>query len=288
MIKRILVALDVDTDTPVAINHAIKLAKTFDASISGLAVVDSANIAADVGGDAIGATYYPDYYMENLGEHMTEESREEAGKLLKNFDEMTSKAGVKNIQMMEEGVPYERIIEDLKYHDLLVIGRESHFFYNRPERETNTLADIVKKATAPSLVVTESYRKVERVAIAHDGSAASARALQWFVQLEPYGNNIEIDIIHVCDLNNETVVDNSKLLLHLVRDYLKAHEYPKINEQLLEKGDTAKRIIDYVKENGIDLVIMGAHSMSAIRRLTFGSTTHELVKNSPVPLFLSR
>lgn len=288
MIKRILVALDVDTDTPIAIKHAIKLAKTFDASISGLAVVDSANIVADIGGDAIGTTYYPDYYMEDLGEHMTEESREEAGKLLKNFDEMTSEAGVKNVQIMEEGMPYQRIIEDLKYHDLLVIGRESHFFYNRSEIETNTLADIVKKATAPTLVVTESYQKVERVVIAHDGSAASARALQWFVQLEPYGNDIEIDIVHVCDLNNETVVDNSKLLLHLVRDYLKAHEYRKINEQLLDNGDTGERIIDYIKENGVDLVIMGAHSMSAIRRLTFGSTTHELVKNSPIPLFLSR
>lgn len=288
MIKRILVALDVDTDTPIAVNHAIKLAKTFDASITGLAIVDSSNIAANVGGDAIGATYYPDYYLEDLGKHMAEEAREEAGKLLENFEEMTKKAGVKNVQILEEGVPYQRIIEDLKYHDLLVIGRESHFFYNQPETETNTLEDVVKKAIAPTFVATKTYREVERVAIAHDGSSASARALQWFIQLEPYGKDIEIDIIHVCDLNHQMTVDNSKLLLHLVRDYLKAHEYRKINEQLLDKGDTDLRIINYVKENAVDLVIMGAHSVSALRRLTFGSTTHELVKNSPVPLFLSR
>lgn len=285
MIKRILVALDIDIDTPVAIKHAIKLAKSFDASITGLAVVDTADIAADVGGDAIGATYFPDYYIKDLGEHMAEESRKEAGTLMQHFDKMTSKEGVKNVQMIEEGVPYQRIIEDLKYHDLLVIGRESHFFYNRPERETNTLANIVKKATAPTLVVTESYREVKRVVVAFDGSAASVRALQWFVQLEPYGKDIEIDIVHVCDLGDD---DYAKLLLHLVRDYLRAHDYQRINEQLLEKGDTGQRIINYTKANGIDLVIVGVHSMSAIRRLTFGSTTHELIKNSPVPLFLSR
>lgn len=283
MINRILVALDLDMDTPLAMHYAIKLAKKFDASVSGLAVVDTVDIATQVGGGAIGTIYY----AEELYKHMTDESREEAGQLLQKFEEMADKAEIKHSQLMEEGVPYERITEDLKYHDLLVIGRESHFFFNRPEKETDTLADIVKKGTAPTLVVTESYRDVKRVVVAHDGSAASARALQWFVQLEPFGKDIEIDIVHVCDLENETAVDKSKLLLHLINDYLKAHGYKNINEKLLEKGSTGDKIIEYVKDNGADLVIMGAHSMSAIRRLTFGSTTHALVKKSPVPLFLS-
>lgn len=283
MIKRILVALDLDMDTPLAIKYSIKLAKAFDASISGLAMVDTAEIASQVGGGAIGTIYY----AEELRKHMTEESREQAGWLLKNFEEIVSRAGIQHTQLMEEGVPHERAIEDLKYHDLLIIGRESHFFYNRPDEETKTLAKIVKKSTAPTLVVTESYRDVKRVVVAHDGSTASARSLQWFVQLEPYDKDIEIDVVHVCDLNKETVVDKSKMLLHLVTDYLKAHGYKNINQQLLDKGDTGKVIINHVRESGADLVIMGAHSMAAIRRLTFGSTTHELVKNSPVPLFLS-
>lgn len=283
MLKRILVALDLDMDTPLAIKYSIKLAKSFNATISGLAMVDTADIAAQVGGGAIGTIYY----AEGLRNHMTEESREQAGWLLKNFEEIVSREGVDHTQIMEEGVPHERAIEDLKYHDLLVIGRESHFFYNHPEQETKTLAKIVKKSTAPTLVVTKSYRDIDRVLVAHDGSAACARALQWFVQLEPYGKDIQIEVVHVCDMKNEIVVEKSKLLLHLVTDYLKAHDYKSIHQQLLDKGNTGQVIIDHIKESGADLIIMGAHSMGAIRRLTFGSTTHELVKNSPVPLFLS-
>lgn len=283
MISRILVALDLDIDTPLAMKYALKLAKKFEASVSGLAVVDTADIAVQVGGGAIGTIYYAD----EMREYMTEDSTREAAELLKKFEKLANNAGVKHNQLMEEGVPYERIIEDLKYHDLLVIGRESHFFYNRPEKETDTLADIVKKSTAPTLVVNKSYRDVNRVLIAHDGSTASARALQWFIQLQPFGKDLEMEVVHVCDLDDETTVDKSRMLLHLVNDYLKAHGYKNIQEKLLERGDTGEKIISHVKETGADLVIMGAHSMSAIRRLTFGSTTHELVTNSPVPLFLS-
>lgn len=283
MISRILVALDLDIDTPLAMRYGIKLAKKFEASVSGLAVVDTANIAAQVGPGAIGTIYY----AEELRKYMAEDSTKEAAELLKKFEKMADNANVKHSQLMEEGVPYERIIEDLKYHDLLVIGRESHFFYNQPEKETDTLADIVKKSTAPTLVVNEAYREVNRVLIAHDGSTASARSLQWFIQLEPFGRDVEMEVVHVCDLDDETTVDKSKLLLHLVSDYLKAHGYKNIQQNLLEQGKTGEKLISHIKETGADLVIMGAHSMSAIRRLTFGSTTHELVTNSPVPLFLS-
>jgi nucleotide-binding universal stress UspA family protein len=284
MLKRILVALDRDTDTPVAIRHAIKLADAFDASLTGLAVVDLEAINSVVGRGGIGTIHYAQQLKSNL----TEESREEAGKLLKNFKEMVKTAGVKHSKFMHEGVPHERIIEDSKYHDLLVIGRESHFFYNRPQVETKTLANIVKKGAGPTLMVTDSYRPIHRVVVAHDGSKASADALQWFVQLEPFGRDIEIDLVYSCNKKKEEAADQGKLILHLAYDYLKAHGYEKVNELLLDdKGGAGKQIIKHVNDTDADLVIIGAHSVSAIRRLTFGSVTHELVKNSPVPLFLS-
>lgn len=284
MIKRILVALDLDPDTPVATRYAIKLGETFNASLTGLAIVDIEQIYSEVGGGGIGTIYYAD----QLRQHMTEQSREKAGKLLESFQQMTQDSGVKHAGHMGEGVPYERIVEDMKYHDLLVIGRESHFFFNRPEKETKTVARLVKKGTAPTLIVMQGYQPVEKVLIACDGSAASARAVQWFVQLEPFGKDIRIDLIHICDTGDEAIADESKLLLRLNSDFLKAHGYKEINQVLLDKnGSNGDIIIDYIKENGMDLVVVGAHSYNAIKRVTFGSTTHDLVKGSPVPLFLS-
>lgn len=285
MIKRILVALDQDTDTPIAIHYAIKLAKTFDASMTGLAVVDTEHIAAEVGAGGIGTIYY----AEQLREHLTEENRKKAGAILQTYEELVEKSNVRHAEIMEEGVPFERITEDLKYHDLLVIGRESHFFYNRPTKETKTLAQIVKNGSAPTLMVTESYRPVGRVLIAHDGSIASSRAIQWFVQLQPFGKEITIDLVYVCDTSDEETCNEGKLVTHLAADYLKAHEYQEVEQQLMDrKQDTnGEVLLRFIRDHGSDLVVMGAHSVSALKRLAFGSTTHEMVKQSPVPLFLS-
>lgn len=284
MIKRILLALDLDIDTPIATKYAIKIAERFDASLTGLAVVDTKNINEKVGAGGIGTIYYTDI----LRKQMTEESRQQAGMLLSKFNEMVDKSDVNHVTHMEEGGPYQRIIEDMKYHDLLVIGRESHFFYNRPQKETDTLANIVKNSSAPTLMVTETYQSVRNVVMAHDGSTASSRAIQWFVQLQPYSKKITIDLIHVCNLDKEEEKNKGKLKLHLASDLLKAHGYKNINQELLSaESSNADAIIDYIHKEQSDLVVLGAHSVSAVRRLAFGSTTHDMVQNSPVPLFLS-
>ena len=285
MIKRILLALDLDIDTPIATHYAINLAKEFEASLTGLAVVDTRNINQKAGVGGIDSIYYADMFRKK----MTDEARQQAGKLLDKFDKIVMESGLKYSTRMAEGVPYQRIIDDMKYHDLLVIGRESHFFYNRPERETGTLANIVKKSSAPTLVITESYRvPIDRVLIAHDGSMASARTIQWFVQLEPYGKDITIDVVNVCRSEKDIEKEKATLKLHLVADFLKAHGYEDINQQVLHSNATnAEIIIDYVREKKVDSVVLGAHSVSALRRLTFGSTTHDMVQSCPVPMFLS-
>ncbi|MDA0378587.1 MAG: universal stress protein [Bacteroidetes bacterium] len=53
MIKRILVALDPDSDTVVAVQYAISIAQQTSARITGLAVVDTKNIEASSRGGAI-------------------------------------------------------------------------------------------------------------------------------------------------------------------------------------------------------------------------------------------
>ncbi len=284
MLKRILVALDREIITAIATKYAIKLAERYNASLTGLAVVDLEAISDTVGGGGIGTIHY----AKELRENLTEESRKAAEKQLKNFKSMVEESGVNHSKFMHEGVPHEHIIEDSKYHDLLVIGRESHFFYNRPKIETKTLANIVKKGAGPTLMVTDSYRPIRRAVIAHDGSKASAYAMQWFVQLQPFGSDIELDLVYACNRKKEEATERARLIMNQAQEYLKAHGYEKINQLLLdEKGGAGKHIINHVKDTDADLIVLGAHSVSAIRRLTFGSVTHELVKNSPVPLFLS-
>jgi nucleotide-binding universal stress UspA family protein len=50
------------------------------------------------------------------------------------------------------------------------------------------------------------------------------------------------------------------------------------------RGYPADAIVDYAKENGADLIVMGTHGHRGINRILFGSVAEGVVKNSPIPV----
>jgi nucleotide-binding universal stress UspA family protein len=283
MIKRILVALDPDGDTPVATHYAIDLAKRFGAEVTGLAVIDTRHIAAEVGpGGAIGGLYY----AEQVKERLSNEARAIAKQLTDSFHASLAEIGIRHGERIEEGVPYQRIIEDMKYHDLLIMDSTPHFHYDRPKQETNTLERVVKRGVAPTLVVGARYQEVKRVVLAFDSSDPAARTLQRFAQLRPFGNALQLNLVHVVSSESKRKATESELLLRLASSFLHAHGFDRVEETSRNGGTPAERIVDHALETGADLIVAGAHSVSAASRLAFGSTTRALLKNCTVPLFL--
>lgn len=283
MIKRIVVALDPDDDTPVATKYAIRLAKRFDASLTGLAVVDKSNIDAAI---TLGG-YGTELLGHEIWSEMADETRKVAEKLLENFRNSAEKEGVRYRNLKKHGASFELIIEEMKYHDLLVVGRDSRFFYNEPDLDSETLAKVVKGGVAPTLVVTDQYKDVEKVLVAFDGSAPSAKTLKSFVHLLPYGKDIEIELVNIPEGESIEDMDRSSAILKQAEDYLKDHNFSYVTKVVLEKGDPGERILERQMMNNPDLVLMGAHSVSALRRAAFGSTTHHMITKCQGPLFLS-
>ncbi len=283
MIKRILVALDPDADTPVATRFAIRLAKRFDAEVTGLTVVDVGNLNSMIG---VGG-YGTEHAAREIWVEMTGETQKVAQDLLDSFKKAVDKEGLRNRVLRQQGASAEVIIEEMKYHDLLVLGRDSRFFYSEPDRDTRTLAKVVKGGVAPTLVVTEEYREIENIMIAFDGSSASARSLKSFVHLLPYGKDIEIDLVNVADGESSEAMDKSATVLNKAETYLKTHNFNYITKTVLEKGEPGLRILDRQLMKNPDLLLMGAHSVSAVKRAAFGSTTHYMITSTMGPLFLS-
>lgn len=277
MIKRILVALDPDIDTPIATRFAAEIARRHDADVFGLAVVDTGQIEAAGRGGGIGSMYY----AEKLKENLTEETRTKAIELIREFEAAMSDAGVSFTDTVKEGVPFRRIVEDMNYHDLLVVGREPHFFYGHPEEKTRTLARVVKETIAPTLVVSDSYRPVEHVLIAYDASPPSARTAQFFAHLKPFGADVKVELLNV----HSGDTDESELILRLMSSYLETHGFS-VHQTSVRGDGTAEQISSYAEQSGADIVIAGAHSVSKLKRLAFGSTTEKLLTDCPRPLFL--
>lgn len=283
MIKRIVVALDPDKDTPIATRYAIRLAKRFDASLTGLAVVDTSDIQPVI---SVGS-YGTEMYGRQIWEEMAEETREVAKTLLTSFSNAVQKENVRHRKVTRQGASFDMIVEEMKYHDLLIVGRDSHFFYDQPQKDTKTLAKVVKNGVSPTLVVTDDYHDIETLMVAFDGSAPAARSLQAFVHLLPYGNDLNIELISVPESSSAEDLDAATVALKQAESYLKEHRFSYITKIALEPGDVGEQLMDRQATKNPDMVVMGAHSVSALKRAAFGSTTHLMITKSTAPLFIS-
>jgi nucleotide-binding universal stress UspA family protein len=56
----------------------------------------------------------------------------------------------------------------------------------------------------------------------------------------------------------------------------------------LRSGDPEKVIADYIEQNQMSLLMMGAYGHSRIRHLVIGSTTVQLLRSVQVPVLLFR
>lgn len=277
MIKRILVALDPDSDTPIATRYAIQIARNTGASLTGLAVVDSGSIESSARGGGVGSMYY----AEKLREELTEESRSKARELLQAFERTLEDSEVPHVESVEEGVPFRRIVEDMKYHDLLIVGNDPHFFYSHPKKRTDTLAGVIHHTVGPSLIVPDSYRDVRRILFATDGGSAAARAIRRFIHLQPFGQDLELHVLHIHDKDSTA----AELYLALSKTYLEAHGFePKLTN--LVEDNAGKEILRRADAIDADLIVSGSKTHKGLRGVRLGKTTGFLVENTTIPLFL--
>jgi nucleotide-binding universal stress UspA family protein len=49
-------------------------------------------------------------------------------------------------------------------------------------------------------------------------------------------------------------------------------------------GDIAETILDYAKEQKVDLIVMGTHGYKGLEKVLFGSIAEKIVKRSPCPV----
>lgn len=282
MIQRILVVLDPDSDTPVATDTAIDIARRHGGQLTGLAFVDKGSIGADTVGGGIGSYYY----AEKLRESLTEETRQRARALLATFTERVEAAGVAHSgdRVDEDGL-VKSLLSEMRTHDLLVAGRESHFYYADPERRTHTLAKVLEDGAAPTLIVGGERTEVRRVAVAYDGSGPSSRALQRFAHLSPFGTDLDVEVVHVHEDSKAERLASERLRADAA-DYLRAHGYDRVTTTGVESSDTSERVCELAQGDRADLVVSGAYAKKGFRKFMFGSSATKLLDQAKVPLFL--
>jgi len=59
-------------------------------------------------------------------------------------------------------------------------------------------------------------------------------------------------------------------------------------KRIVKTGVTFVEIIDYIKQQEIDLVVMGTHGRSGIEHILIGSVAEKVVRKSPCPVLTVR
>jgi nucleotide-binding universal stress UspA family protein len=205
------------------------------------------------------------------------------------------------------GYPAEQISEYAAQHvpDLIVLGAKGR-------RATlgillgGVVQQIVEYADDPVLVVRAPYEGLQRILLVTDGSEHSQRALDYLGHF-PIPDLAEVHVMHVLPpmpspvliarswpAGSETMApvpsyETEELLAK------QAEEEERHGKQLLVeavnslgnhgieaksillRGDAATEIIQYAKENQVELIVAGSRGLSQMRRLLLGSLSRKLV-----------
>jgi nucleotide-binding universal stress UspA family protein len=142
------------------------------------------------------------------------------------------------------------------------------------------LERVVRAVHRPLLVCSRRFQPVERVLVAFDGSATTRKGIE-MLAASPLFNGLVFQVLMV----GSTSESNAQQVQWAV-DTLRAGGADA--QGLVLPGDADDVISRHVRDDAIDLLVMGAYGHSKIRRLIVGSTTTTLLRECHVPVLLLR
>jgi nucleotide-binding universal stress UspA family protein len=274
-LRHLLVGLDGSDWSRAGITLACDIARRSQARLTGVAILDPHDIELAVGPVPMGALYYAEQREDDL----MRAARGRMAGLAAEFRKQCEREKVPHAEILEEGVPFRRLVIDAAGHDLLVLGQRTYFHH--PPRDTpgDTLRRLLRSTTRPVLAARREPLPVRRAAVALDSSAQAGRALQLFALLSPWTPE-SVRLLHVGDDR-----EAARGVLGPAAEYLAAHGMK--TETVVLQGTARQVIPDYVASEGIDLVVLGAHGKLRLDTLLFGGVTAALLESGRASLFLT-
>ena len=117
--------------------------------------------------------------------------------------------------------------------------------------------------------------------LAYDGSKSCQRAIAYLHKSLPL-QDLEFHLVTVDTGNTVKATQHSTSARQIIAEA----EYSPMTKVL--QGDVETEIQQYIDNNQVDLLIMGAYGHSRIREPIVGSTTTQMLRSSHIPILLFR
>ena len=270
----ILVCLDGSKYSRAAAEYATQIAVEHDASLTGVGVIDLPGILRASGPAPIGAMRSD----ELTEQHNVKEARGIVAQILTDFEKTCREKDIRYSIHSEAGSPFREIIEESKFHDFIILGQKTFFRHGIGRERGNTLHRILHNGLAAVFAVPDSVREIKKVLIAYDNSVQVTKAIQMFLLLHIW-NQCDITLLNV---NNDAA--RAKQLLDRLGEYVGRYGIQPAKVHL--RGRPDKAILSYLRENEVDLLVMGAYGKRTASEFVFGSATKTLIDHADIPLFI--
>ena len=277
MMKRILVGLGTSGHAESVVSHAIEIAQTQGAELLGVAVVDPSRLEW-TGPRPIGVGV--ETLTAELRQDRMEKVAAEIEKANKLFAEKCLAANVPHHTCERTGDPFEIVADLVRYQDLCVFGLQGLFEHDVVPEPTDSLERLVAAGVRPMLAVSETFRPIRRVLVAYSGSLESAKTFKHFVQSGLYPK-ATVRVVHF-----GSDVESGERRLKSVESYFASHGRD-IETDFIQ-GDPVHELVPYAEKWEANLIVAGNSAKNLLLRKLFGETALQLLRASPLPLYLAQ
>lgn len=195
----------------------------------------------------------------------------------------------------EEGEVYERIVDlaDAENCDVIVMGRRGLRKLGRAFMGSVTARVIGHTQRDVLVVPKDTTMGWKKIVFPTDGSRFSAAAAERAVNFaKSYGG--ELLVLSVVDVPSEFYGESPKAVEQLVAqakqyvaDVKKAAEAVGVKaEAFTAEAEAHAAVVNLAKERRADLIVMGSHGRTGLRRLLMGSVAEQVIGNAPCPVLV--
>ena len=281
----ILVCTDGSIYAESVYDHAAWAAKRIAASVEVLHVLDHHREHADdqdlSGNMSAGG-------RESLLEKLAELDAEKSKILQSHGREVLAEAathfadkGIASVQQtLRNGSLIETVSEIEEGADLVVIGKRGEAADFATMHLGANLERVIRGSRHPILVTSRAFQPINKVLIAYDGGTSARKALDWAANGQLL-KDLDITLLLV----GSDKPANRALLVEAEAALERTGGSVRV---MLRQGPSDVVISEIVKQEGIDLMVVGAYGHSRIRHLIVGSTTTTMIRTCQVPLLMVR
>ncbi len=217
-----------------------------------------------------------------------------SARTLKEATQQLAALKLKGTARKEHGVIAPVILKRVSKRDgFLVVGSQGLDALDR-FMLGSVSTKLIHHATCPVLVVKNEAVPLRRIALATDGSDASAHALEFVLtKFQPDRSTgkggrvpIHVSVIHVMPFSNyQELKEARKLLEQSVQKLIQAGFTA---EAVCQPGKPAEEIMKVAAKQHAELIVMGAQGLGAIARFLLGSVSTRVVQHATCSVLVVR